>query len=118
MKELIRIFEILGDETRLRIMKILLEKEGLCVCEIIQALGTSQTRVSKHLRILKDAGLVKSKKKGLWVHYSINKNSSKNIKEVLLLLKHILNDDRILIKDRKRLSKAVKLSECKQVKSS
>jgi ArsR family transcriptional regulator, arsenate/arsenite/antimonite-responsive transcriptional repressor len=113
MDELIRIFEILGDETRLRIIKILLEKESLCVCEIMQVLGTSQTRVSKHLRILKDAGLVKSKKKGLWVHYSISKNSSKNIKEILLFLKQILNDDRILINDKKRLAKAVKLSECK-----
>ncbi|MFA5032968.1 MAG: metalloregulator ArsR/SmtB family transcription factor [bacterium] len=113
MEELIRIFEVLGDETRLRIMKILLERDTLCVCEIMQALRINQTRVSKHLRILKDAGLVKSKKKGLWVYYSINKNSSKNMKEILLFLKQMLNEDGILIKDKKRLAKAVKLSECK-----
>lgn len=111
MKDLMKVFKAVADETRMRIMKVLLERKNLCVCEIMQSLNITQTRVSKNLRILKEAGLVVDKKEGLWVHYSVAKNESKNIKKILIFLKQSLKGDKIVIKDKERLNKAVRLGK-------
>jgi ArsR family transcriptional regulator len=71
MKELLDIFKALSDETRLRILK-LLEHGELCVCDIVAALDMIQPKVSFHLSVLKDAGLIKDRKQGKWVHYRID----------------------------------------------
>ena len=65
------IFKALSDETRLKIIK-LLEKGELCVCEIVNALNMIQPKVSFHLGVLKDVGLVKIRKKGKWILYSLD----------------------------------------------
>jgi ArsR family transcriptional regulator len=65
-----RFFKALGDETRLRIMK-LLEAREMCVCEIMVALDLTQPTASHHLRILENTRLVKSRKEGKWVFYSL-----------------------------------------------
>jgi len=112
MKSLVKVLKALGDETRLRILKILQEREELCVCEIMQALNISQTRASRNLGILKDAGFVKDRRKGLWVYYSINREKENEYHLVLSkLLKKWLNTERIIKEDRKRLKKAVRLSK-------
>ena len=71
MRELIKSFKALSDETRLRILNVLLERE-CCVCEVMQALDISQTRASRNLTALYDAGFLKLRKEGLWSLYSIN----------------------------------------------
>ena len=68
--ELIPIFKALSDETRLRIIK-LLEHGELCVCDIAAVLRTSQPKISFHLSTLKEAGLIKDRREGKWIHYSI-----------------------------------------------
>jgi ArsR family transcriptional regulator len=65
-----RFFKALSDETRLRIFKLLGVRE-MCVCEIMVALDLTQPTASHHLRILENAGLVKDRKEGKWVFYSI-----------------------------------------------
>lgn len=70
MKKLVKIMKSLSDPTRLKIVKMLQHKT-LCVCEIQAALGQSQPNVSKHLKILQEAGLVESRKDGLWVNYAL-----------------------------------------------
>ncbi len=70
MERLSSIFKALSDETRLRTLK-LLENGELCVCDIVAALDMVQPRASFHLRILKDAGLIKGRKQGRWIHYSL-----------------------------------------------
>lgn len=65
-------FKALCDETRLRIMALLLENEELCVCDFVGALGETQSKVSRHLRYLYHAGLVKDRREGLWMHYRIS----------------------------------------------
>ena len=70
MKPLVNIMKSLSDPTRLKIVKMLQHKT-LCVCEIQAALGQSQPNVSKHLKILQAAGLVESRKDGLWVNYAL-----------------------------------------------
>ncbi len=112
MRELIKIFKALSDETRIRMLKVLLGKEGLCVCEVMQALNITQTRASRNLGILEEAGFVTSERKGAWVHYSviINRSPANDYcKSIDALLKDWLNEDTQIMEDRIRLSKAIKL---------
>jgi ArsR family transcriptional regulator, arsenate/arsenite/antimonite-responsive transcriptional repressor len=70
MRKMEKIFKALGDRSRIRILKML-EVRPLCVCEITAILGFGQSSVSRHLGILRDAGLVIDEKDGLWVNYSL-----------------------------------------------
>ncbi|HRQ45172.1 MAG TPA: metalloregulator ArsR/SmtB family transcription factor [Candidatus Goldiibacteriota bacterium] len=75
---MVKIFKAYADETRLKIVKLLLSKQaknGLCVCQILNALKMKQAAVSKALNVLKNAGVVTDTKKGLWVYYSIAENN-------------------------------------------
>jgi len=65
-----RVFKALADTTRLRILKLLDVRE-MCVCEVMIALDLTQPTASHHLKILENAGLVKSRKEGKWVYYSL-----------------------------------------------
>jgi ArsR family transcriptional regulator len=71
MQDLAVVFKALSDETRLRIVK-LLEKGELCVCDLVAALDIVQPKASFHLGVLKEAGLIKDRKQGKWIHYSLN----------------------------------------------
>ena len=62
-------FKALSDETRLRIF-LLLGRDELCVCQIQIALAMSQTKISRHLTVLRHAGLVAARREGLWMYYS------------------------------------------------
>jgi ArsR family transcriptional regulator len=77
MRDLIKAFKALSDETRLRILNLLLERE-CCVCEVMQALNISQSRASRNLSSLYDAGFLKLSREGLWALYSIDKESLKD----------------------------------------
>ena len=72
MKEELNLFKALSDETRLRIMVLLVERE-LCVCQLEWALGLTQAKVSRHLNVLRNGGLVKDRREGLWIFYSLTK---------------------------------------------
>ena len=72
MDDLERLFKALGQKTRLKIIKLLTTNE-LCVCEIEEILGISQSAVSQHLRILKNASLLNEERRGQWVFYSLKK---------------------------------------------
>ena len=74
MKIFIRVMKALSDPNRVKMMKML-QSRPLCVCEIKEALGVAQSTASKHLKILEDAGLVRSFKDGLWVNYSLSDGS-------------------------------------------
>jgi ArsR family transcriptional regulator len=67
---LARICHALSDETRLRILGLLRRGER-CVCELTTALGIGQSRLSFHLKVLKDAGLVEDRREGRWVYYTL-----------------------------------------------
>ncbi len=66
------VFYALSDRVRLKILRLLLEHGELCVCQLQQVFGISQPNLSFHLRVLRDAELVKTRKEGKWVHYSPN----------------------------------------------
>ncbi len=71
MRELMRVLKALSDPNRMRIMKMLQRRE-MCVCELAEALGISQPSVSRHMRILSEADLVRSRREGVWIHYLWN----------------------------------------------
>jgi len=73
VEEIIKICKALSDPTRFRIF-LLLTKRMFCVNAITGFLNISQPAVSQHLRILREAGLVRTEKRGYWVHYSTNKD--------------------------------------------
>lgn len=66
------LFKALSDPTRLRCLSLLVNHEELCVCELTQALGLPQPKVSHHLAGLRKAELVSDRKVGLWIYYRLN----------------------------------------------
>jgi ArsR family transcriptional regulator len=93
MKAFIKVMKALSDPNRVKIIKLLQEKE-MCVCEIQGALDISQPNASKHLKLLEESGLVESRKDGLWVNYSLTSGMSSPYAASLLgNLRHWLNDD-------------------------
>ena len=109
MKQAVKVFKALGDPTRLRIVK-LLENGELCVCQLIAVLGMGQSRISRHLAILKEAGLIIDARKGKWVHYRLCcKDASKNICSCL----HSLSGDQAVKLDRRAAKWAKPLVTCK-----
>jgi ArsR family transcriptional regulator len=67
----VELFHALSDETRLEIIE-LLRKGERCVCELTDSLDAAQSRLSFHLRVLRDAGIVRDRKDGRWVHYELD----------------------------------------------
>lgn len=68
------LFRALGDETRIQIVHLLAERaEPLCVCHIEAAFELSQATISHHLRVLRDAGLVTTERRGVWIYYHLNR---------------------------------------------
>jgi ArsR family transcriptional regulator len=108
MKDLIKAVKAVSDETRIRILKVLLERE-CCVCEVMQALNISQSRASRNLGILEDAGFIKSRRDGLWIVYSINEQIVNGYAASLIeMLRNSLLKEEIVFQDRQRLSQAVR----------
>lgn len=64
-------FKCLSDETRLYAMQLILLREELCVCELTEALGESQPKISRHLAQLRTTGILHAERRGQWVFYSL-----------------------------------------------
>ncbi len=93
MKDFIKVMKAVSDPNRVKLLKIL-QTRVLCVCEIQALLGIAQPTVSKHLKVLEEAGLVTFKKDGLWVNYSLaDGNKSPYAATILGNLRHWLGDD-------------------------
>lgn len=72
MRDLADTFKALSDETRVKMIALLLDNEELCVCDFVGALGLTQSKASRHLRYLFNAGLVEDRRDGLWIHYRLS----------------------------------------------
>lgn len=93
MRDFIKVMKALGDPGRVKIIKMLQRRE-LCVCEIREALSLAQSTVSKHLKILEEAGLITFYKDGLWVNYRLTDGANNPyVANLLGNLKHWLEDD-------------------------
>jgi len=103
MKTFIRVMKALSDPNRVRVIKLLQTGE-LCVCEIKEVLGLAQSTVSKHLKILEDAGLVEKNRQGTWMIYSLADGSESEYAETMLTK---LGDWLDMDKDLNRMRKAL-----------
>ncbi len=113
MKALIRVMKALSDPNRVRVLK-LLQKEELCVCEIQKVLELAQSTVSKHMKLLEDAGLVDRKRQGSWIIYSLADTSETEYAQTMLSQLHgWLEHDKELVRMRKALPKASVLRNCR-----
>jgi len=109
MRDFVKLFKALSEETRIRILKVLLQRE-CCVCEVMQALDISQSRASRNLGILEDAGFIKSRRDGLWIVYSIDEQKMNSYAGTLIeLLRGSLVNEEIILQDKKRLSRAMRV---------
>ena len=91
MKNLSRIFKALSDETRLTILGLVFRHGHLGVCEVEQILGISQSKASRHMRYLRDAGLLEDEREGLIVNYRLPSDPGPEAGPVLASLRDLLS---------------------------
>ncbi len=103
MRDFERAMKAVSDPTRTRILK-LLEGGGLCVCQVQAVLGLAPSTISKHLAILKVAGLVVDRRDGKWIEYALDTDShNPHATRLLAMLRGELDRDAAVLADRKRL---------------
>ena len=107
-----RLFKALGEETRLRIVALLSHGE-LCVCHLEDALGLSQPKVSRHLGILRMAGVVEHRREGSWVYYRLAPQGDPDCGQQLKTLMRTFGKRSVLGKDLERLVKVRGPGSCK-----
>jgi len=106
MRDLIKTFKALSDESRLRTLSLLLERE-CCVCEVMQALDISQSKASRALSALYNAGILKLRKDGRWSLYSIDREGiSEHLVYVVEAVAKALEGDPAAVRARERLKEA------------
>jgi ArsR family transcriptional regulator len=103
------LFKALADRTRLRIVGLLVNGE-VCVCHIHDSLGIPQPMASRHLAYLRRAGLVDTRKDGLWVHYRLTDLPDSVLASVLSAAAHAVSHVPAATRDRKRLARTVELA--------
>lgn len=110
MKGESELFKAMADETRLRILHLLvIAKEPLCVCEMVDALKLPQYQVSKHLLILKNADLLEVEKQGTWGYHSLKTEGQKN-RMLISFLKNYLTSE-VFLSDKRNLELRLLLRE-------
>lgn len=82
MRELAQFFKALGDETRLKMLAVLSKHEELCVCDFEQGMGISQSKASRHLKYLLNAGVLEDRREAVWVYYRLSKSEKGLLKAV------------------------------------
>jgi ArsR family transcriptional regulator, arsenate/arsenite/antimonite-responsive transcriptional repressor len=112
-REYVNVFRALSDPNRIRIVKMLSERE-LCMCEVREMLNLSNSTVSQHLTVLRDANLLLDSKEGKWVNFRLNnKSEQKFIRSVITLIKNSFEDDEAIQGDAKKLHRVNRIKICK-----
>ena len=99
-----KFFQCLSDETRLRTLLLFEEEVDLCVCELSHALSLSQPKISRHMAALREAGIVRSRRKAQWIFYSLNGEMESWQKEIVIAAIRGNKKDPVAIADRQRLA--------------
>jgi len=100
VQKILEILKILSDETRLKIVSLLAENE-LCVCELMEALRMSQSRISNHLRILRNTGIIEAKREGKWIFYSLAKDTmDKVLWEIVQAIVNKIDEEEYLTREK------------------
>src|SRR5690606_6967016 len=108
-RELTKLLKVLSDESRLRVLNLLQERE-CCVCEVMQVMDISQSKASRILRALYDTGVLKLRREGRWVLYSIDTDRAKDYTgNILTAIKSSLESNPVALEDLERLKKAERI---------
>jgi len=105
-----KLFKIFADKNRLRILN-LLKQRSMCVCELASILGVTQPSISRHLKRMKEVGLVGDEQDKFWTNYYLKKNG-KLQKNVLCCIRHLLKGDKTIQADLKKLKKVDRTKIC------
>ena len=115
MRDLMRVLKAVADKNRMRILKML-EKKKMCVCELAAVLEIRQPSVSKHLSLLKNAGLIQDERNGQWIDYSLcTEKINKYIPVMQSTIKGWLNDDAVIKKDLQKTKTLCRKDLCKKI---
>lgn len=109
MLELVAIAKTLADPTRIRIVAALRNGE-LCVCELVDALGISQSSLSSHLQVCRQTGVVTTRKESRWIYYSVSTRYGPLIERIFSELQTVGSDQQLL-RDARRLKKRLQMRE-------
>lgn len=112
MKKTVKLFKSLSDETRLRILFMLLEHGELCVCDLMTALEQPQSTVSRHVAYLKNSGWLNDRRGGVWMYYSIRPGLSGLFTELAALVRSRCAELAECAADRERLLVYKKEKNC------
>lgn len=99
------LFNILSDATRLRALMLIQSEGEVCVCELTFALNESQPKISRHLALMRDAGIVQSRREGTWMHYRIGPTLPEWGREIIAETHDRLHDLHPYQKDRQQLAR-------------
>lgn len=102
LQEVAALTKALADEHRLRIL-MLLKAQELCACQIVEAFELANSTISKHLSILRQAGLTQARKEGRWVYYSLPVNPPREIQATLDWVQQLLAGDDTARDDQARM---------------
>ena len=110
MRTMVNITKALADESRLRVLMALGGGE-LCVCQIVAMLGLAPSTVSKHVYLLRQAGLVEARKDGRWVYYRLaGSGADKAAREAVRWVQRHMADDPQIAQDARTLKAVLKMS--------
>jgi ArsR family transcriptional regulator len=112
METIASLFQSLDDETRLRVLALLLEEGELCVCDLMAALQLPQSTVSRHLSHLKNAGWLKDRREGVWCYYSIASGLGKIHQFLIPVLRTFLSATEEAKSDAERLREMGRGNRC------
>jgi ArsR family transcriptional regulator, arsenate/arsenite/antimonite-responsive transcriptional repressor len=116
VKEASRFFKVLADEARLEMLWLLFNRQELCVCDIMAALQITQSKASRHLAALRNAGLATDRKEGQWSYYSLRPVEDELAKEHLKLLRTNLSKRQDAKQILTKLNAWLKVKQCGDVK--
>ena len=105
MSDLVPLFAALADRTRLRLLNLMRGGE-ICVCYFVNVLDETQPKISRHLAYLRRVGVVKGRRDGKWIHYSIARPADESAAAVLDTTLKAIADDRQMQRDRMALERA------------
>ncbi len=103
MKQTVRIYKTMADETRLRVLLLLLENGELCICDLMNALDLPQSTVSRHVAYMKNAGWLNDRRGGVWMYYSIKSGLGPFMTALATLTRNLLSSAEAVSADRRRL---------------
>jgi len=100
------IFKALSEPVRLRILHLLMKKGELCVCDLVETLGISQSVISRHLAYLRNHDILKARREGLWMYYQLTDISNSELQPLLVFVENTTQNCQLIKLDLEKLNQS------------